>query len=332
VSLFKAESRRLGKRRFIRYSFLAALLTLLVVSASVFFSSQKIGPEQHAAARVAAQAAYQDAVTEAARMEAECTSGRLPAPGGTTCDTMWNPSPEDYRAEDYLATTFDFRAAFGDMITAFAALLALAAFIGAASFVGAEWVSGGMMNLLLWRPRRLQVLGTKLAALLAGVGGLTVVAAAAWTGLFLLIATLRGTTAGMTAGAWQSVGLTWLRALALILVAATVGYALAALGRHTAISLGVAVGFVIVTQFALIAVLSSMNVRFIERYAAPTYLDAWMNKTSTLEDYSSCTGGFVECKPAQLVVDWPIAGVVFISVMIILMGAAMWSMRSRDVT
>ena len=37
-----------------------------------------------------------------------------------------------------------------------------------ASFVGAEWNSGGMMNLLLWRPQRLKVLSTKLAALLAG--------------------------------------------------------------------------------------------------------------------------------------------------------------------
>ena len=59
------------------------------------------------------------------------------------------------------------------MITTLAALLALVAFVIGASFVGAEWNSGGMMNLLLWRPQRLQVLGTKLAALLVGLTALT---------------------------------------------------------------------------------------------------------------------------------------------------------------
>jgi len=54
------------------------------------------------------------------------------------------------------------------MVTTFAAVLALVAYIVGASFVGAEWSSGGMMNLLLWRPRRLQVLGTKLAVLRRG--------------------------------------------------------------------------------------------------------------------------------------------------------------------
>ena len=39
----------------------------------------------------------------------------------------------------------------------FAAILALVGFVIGASFVGAEWSTGGMMNLLLWRPKRLTV-------------------------------------------------------------------------------------------------------------------------------------------------------------------------------
>ena len=84
------------------------------------------------------------------------------------------------------------------MVTTFAAVLALVAYIIGASFVGAEWSSGGMMNLLLRRPQRLRVLGTKLAALLVFFTALTVVFSAVWTGVFYLIAQARGTTESMT--------------------------------------------------------------------------------------------------------------------------------------
>src|SRR6185312_10036559 len=111
-----------------------------------------------------------------------------------------------------------------DMVTTLAAVLALVAFIVGASFVGAEWNSGGMMNLLLWRPRRLQVLSTKLGVLLTGATVLTVVLAAIWTAVFYAIASARGSTAKMTSGAWQSIGLMELRALALVLVAGAIGF------------------------------------------------------------------------------------------------------------
>ena len=68
---------------------------------------------------------------------------------------------------------FDFREEFGAFISIFAGILALFGFVVGASFVGAEWNTGGMMNLLLWRPKRLPVLFTKLAALLSAVLGLS---------------------------------------------------------------------------------------------------------------------------------------------------------------
>ena len=55
------------------------------------------------------------------------------------------------------------------MIVLFGGMLALFGFAVGASFVGAEWHSGGMMNLLLWRPRRLALLAQKLGALLLSV-------------------------------------------------------------------------------------------------------------------------------------------------------------------
>src|SRR5690606_7686101 len=130
-----------------------------------------------------------------------------------------------------------FRTAFPEMNFLLAGLLALFAFVVGASFVGAEWRSGGMTNLLLWRPRRLEVFGAKLAALLGVVFGLTVLLSALWTGAFWLVATYRGITDTMTSGVWQSIGLAELRGLAMVLAAGTAGFALASLGRHTAMAM-----------------------------------------------------------------------------------------------
>jgi hypothetical protein len=230
-------------------------------------------------------------------------------------------------------STFDFKQNFGNMITTWAALLALAAFVIGASYVGAEWSTGGMMNLLLWRPQRLKVLGTKLAALLAGLTALGVVVGLLWTGLFTLIASLRGTLDGMTSGAWQSFALTELRGLTLILVAGAVGFGLASLGRHTALALGAVVGAVVVFQFGLVTVLSLAKVKFAEAWLLPVWALAWMDKKTVLEDYNSCDfNAFSGCEPAKLTLTWPMAGGLMAIAVVLVVGAAMWTMRNRDIT
>ncbi len=333
MSLYKAELRRFGKRRFIRYAFLGGLVVLLLVLGGSFLSSEKNTPAALAQAQVEATAAYERDVAGAAQQkqlcEADKAAGRVPS-----CDEMtWTPQASDYRAEDYLPHAFNFRAEFAFMIMAFAAIIAMLAFITSASFVGAEWTSGGMTNLLLWRPRRLQVLGTKLAAALTGVTVLSVLTGALWTAGFWLTAVLRGTTEKMTPGVWQSLGLTWLRALALIAVAVIVGFALASLGRHTALALGVTVGVLVVLQYGLMIVLSLAQVRFVERYSVFTYIAAWMDKKMELEDYAApCVAGPNGCVPPTLTIEWPLAGSLMAAVAVLVLGAAMWSMRSRDVT
>jgi ABC-2 type transport system permease protein len=218
-------------------------------------------------------------------------------------------------------------------LIAFAAILAMVAFVAGASFVGAEWASGGMMNLLLWRPRRLQVLWTKLAALLSGLTMLTLSAGALWTLGFWLTGRYRGTTASMTAGAWQSFALTGLRALVLILAAGAIGFALASVGRHTAMALGVVLGVGVVVQFGVGIVLSAAEVDFVEAYLLPTYAIAWMSKKLTLEDFDSCVpipgGG---CVSETFDITWQMSGGLMAAAVILLLGAALWTMRSRDIT
>jgi len=71
--------------------------------------------------------------------------------------------------------------------------------------------------------------GAELDFIVIGVGG----AFALWTGAFWLTAVLRGSTDGMTSGTWQSLGLTGLRGVGLVLAAGIVllGYAAATAPR-----------------------------------------------------------------------------------------------------
>ena len=336
MSLYTAETRRLVKRRFVKILVIGTLLVLAAVAAGMFFSNQKIGSDQLASAQAQATAEYQRAVQDTAQMKQQCQALPVAARAGqypANCDDLGTPTPEDFQARWFLPSTFDFRENFPTMITTLAALLALAAFVIGASYVGAEWNSGGMMNLLLWRPQRLRVLGTKLAALLVGLTALTVVVSAAWTGVFRLIAEQRGTTASMTSGAWQSIALTELRALALVLVAGALGFALASIGRHTAVALGVVVGLVVVFQFGLGTVLNMAHVQFYEAYLIPFWIVAWLTKSYTFSDYNSCNfDANSGCQEATWTLHWPLVGAVMAAIFVLVVGASMWTMRSRDVT
>ncbi|MGW1058797.1 ABC transporter permease subunit [Micromonospora rubida] len=338
MSLYRTELRRLGKRRFTRWATLLGLLVLGAVLVGVFFTNQKIGPDQQAAAQRQAEQQYQEQARWAEQERAACerakaagedqSEGRYPP----DCAMIEGPPRESIQAEWFLPSTFDFKSSFEGTIVTFTAILAVIGFVVGASFVGAEWSSGGMMNLLLWRPRRLTVLMTKLAALLTGLVALTVAAAVVWTAGFWLVGSLRGSTAKMTGGVWQSFALTGLRGLVLIVVAATIGFALASIGRHTAMALGGAIGLTVVGQFGVGILLAMAGTRFIEAWLLPTYAMAWLQKKVTLEDYQACNATYYgECKPDTLILTWQHASVLLTVGLVAALGAALVTMRRRDI-
>ncbi|RKN38904.1 ABC transporter permease subunit [Micromonospora endolithica] len=337
MSLYRTELRRLVKRRFTRWTTVLGLLVLAAVVAGVFFTNQKIDAAARAQAERSAEAQWQRDVQSAEQYRAECE--RVKA-GGTDdpkqfpedCSAITPPPREAIAAAWFMPATFDFRESFGDTLLPLAAILALVGFIVGASFVGAEWNTGGMMNLLLWRPKRLTVLLTKLAALLTGLLALAVTTTALWFGSFWLVATLRGSTAKVTSGVWQSFALTGLRGVALAVVATVVGFALASLGRHTAMALGGVVALMVVGQFGLAILLDLAGVKFAEAWLLPTYGAAWMRKTVTLENWESCEATyFGSCEPEKLVITWQQSSVLLGVGMAVLLVAALWAMRRRDV-
>ena len=336
MSLFRTELRRLGKRRFTRWMTAGGLLVLALVLVGLFITNQKIGPEQWAEARRSADQSHAEQVRWAEQERANCE--RAKAAGQTVdyypadCAEIAPPAREDIQEEWYLPSTFVFKANVQDMLVTLAGILAMVGFVVGASFVGAEWSSGGMMNLLLWRPKRLTVLLTKLGALLTGLLALAVPVSAAWFGSLWLIATWRGTTDGMTSGTWQSFLLTGLRGVVLALVAATVGFALASLGRHTAMALGGAVAVIVVGQAGLAILLDLAQVRFAEAWLLPTYAYAWMTKTITLQDWRACNASYTgECQPATLDVTWQHSSALFTVGVVLFLGAALWTLRRRDI-
>ncbi|WP_433530125.1 ABC transporter permease subunit [Micromonospora sp. CA-263727] len=335
MSLFRTELRRLAKRRFARWMTAAGLLVLVLIVAGMFLSNQKIGPEQWAEAERTAEQQYRDAVSSSEQERALCEQAKTSGAEfwTTDCASITPPPRDAFEAEWYLPSTFDFRESFGDLLIPLAGILAMVGFVVGASFVGAEWNTGGMMNLLLWRPKRLTVLLTKLGALLTGLLALALPASVAWFGSLWLVATWRGSTEKVTSGVWQSFLLTGLRGIVLAMVAATVGFALASLGRHTAMALGGAIAVMVVGQVGLGILLDVAGVRFAEAWLLPTYAYAWMAKTVTLQDWRSCSATYTgECNPATLDITWQQSSVLFTVGVAVILGAAMWAMRRRDIT
>jgi ABC-type transport system involved in multi-copper enzyme maturation permease subunit len=162
-----------------------------------------------------------------------------------------------------------------------AALLALVGYLVAASFVGAEWQHGTMAGLLLWEPRRIKVFLAKLFALLAGLTVVGVITYALAFGAHWLVADQLGDTAGVGPAFQRSLGLTAARGIALALVIAACGFAIAYAARLSAAALGLAIAYFIGAEIGL---------RLYRPESQPWLLteniNAWLERGNTISIYN----------------------------------------------
>src|SRR5262249_10116209 len=140
-----------------------------------------------------------------------------------------------------------------------AAYLALFGFLVGSTFVGAELSSGGMTNLLLWRPKRLQVLGAKLGVLLGSVGLFSVLFSAVYVGTFYAIAQVTGYVGTVDSALVSGAGLLLVRGLGLVLIVTACAFGVATLGRHTAAALGLATAYVVVWEGGARLIMDMLN-------------------------------------------------------------------------
>ena len=241
--LFVVESRRLLARRVVRLFALLILAGILIAGVTVFFRSNRPGPEEHAAAEA-----------ERRVVEQECLRGDIGPPPPDQDLEEWCRSLEFVVVPDPRFHYTQVRDVFLGTTVPFVML----SWVISASFVGADWHTGTMATTLTWEPRRLRLHSTKALALLAilflgfvvvqGVLGLALLPAAAF----------RGTTEGADAAWLQDTSGVVLRGGFLAVVAGTLGFSLASVARNTAAGVGIGFGYVVIAENLLGALLPGL--------------------------------------------------------------------------
>jgi ABC-2 type transport system permease protein len=102
-----------------------------------------------------------------------------------------------------------------------------------------SWQTGTIGTILTWEPRRLRWFGARILVIGAGVLAITVTILAFLSAGFAVAAMLRGTTVSVDGSWWEDTLTTSLRVGLAASASATIGAAVAAVGRHTAAALGV---------------------------------------------------------------------------------------------
>ncbi|SCE67370.1 ABC transporter permease subunit [Micromonospora mirobrigensis] len=281
MRLVRAEAERLAARRFVQLMVVLLVLAFGITAATTLADShQPTASELASAERQAVEA--QQSMEDSYRNCVAVHQGS--APQGQADEypedcSFLDPAQQERLpvAGDFLYNVFTFADEARPLLFFLIAFLLLFGFLVGASYVGADLNSGGVVNLLLWRPRRLAVLGAKLGTLLGGVLLLSVLASAAYLATFWLIGQWAGRPGRLDDAFWRSLGGLFGRGLLLVLLGTAVGFAIATLGRHTAAALGAAAGYVVVWEGGARVVMEILDVRSPERWVLSSYVGAWLN-------------------------------------------------------
>ena len=338
MKLLHAEWKRFFARRFVRIMLGVIVVLLALVAIGTGHNDHKLTPAVRAHAQVFADQQIQQAKQQLTACQAAqtpsggSTDPQYQLPSGVTCDQAFGEFTPT--ASDFLPSTFVFATDGTSQLVIFGVLLALFGFAVGASYVGAEWSSGGMANLLLWRPRRLSVLGGKLGALLVSVFVSGLAFLVIWLLMLSTLAIFRGSFGDVTSGVIQSMALSTARAFALALATAAIGFAVASIGRNTASALGIAVGYIVVFEAGGLVVARLANIARPERFLLSRYVAAWLEKNQSFATNPVCTqNGFSsQCSSSEWFMRMGSAAEVLGIVTAALLAWAFIAMRRRDVT
>lgn len=320
-NLIRAEALRLVSRRFAQVMVVVLLAAFGVTLATVLASTHR--PTEVEVATAERQAARTRATLH---MEFDlCVqSKQADAPDLLRQRYRFNDcrdlSPDRVRVSDYLSGVFLFTDSIRGLMYFLSAFLALFGFLVGASFVGAELTSGGMTNLLLWRPQRLHVLGVKLGVLLAAVTVLAVAATLLYIGAFWSLAQVMGLPGDQSAQFWGELALVSLRGVVLAIVVSAIGFALATAGRHTSTAVGIAAAYFVVWELGARIVMEIIQIERDSWWMLSSYLAAWMNGRLVLT-----VGG-----SGPDTIHWWHSALVLAGLLAAVVGGAFAHFRSRD--
>ncbi len=244
AGLARSEVRRFTSRRFIRWLLGLAVLGYLVIVPLIAITQFGRTTE---AMRAEARAEVDRIVAEQETYRAQCLKSPLPpdAPPGMAVEDYCGPpaTAEDIPVDQFLPRTpFNLASALEPGAIAVGTAVAVLFFVVGATWVGAEWSARTMMALLFWETRRIRVLLTKIAVLVAAAAAFAVVAQVVWVGSAWWIAATRGSTGGLPKGFWTDAAALTGRTVLFAVLTSLIGFAVAQLIRGTGAALGV--GFV----------------------------------------------------------------------------------------
>jgi hypothetical protein len=255
-SLFRAELHRFRARRFIHVLAAIGVLgwAIAIVVGLLNFGTPTAADYADAQAQVDRILQENEVFRQQCLEDPMGTVGSEVPEGGSPEDVCGPPLTEQDigGAESFLTKApFDLASAGTGGALAFAGLASALAFVVGATWIGAEWSTRSIVALLFWAPRRMRVMGTKLAVLVAGATVFGVAAQVGWLTMAGILDAAVGTDEALPEEFWSTVLQTQARGVLLVVLAAVLGFALTSIVRNTGAALGIAFVYVVVVQLVL---------------------------------------------------------------------------------
>ena len=241
--LLAAELRRIASRRLVRLTVVLAIVGIAAGGIAAFASTGSLS-----------EATYQQRVADAtAGVEAQ--DAQIEACLGASGVHRGDDIPDEVAARcfppkeaGHVDDPRFHRSRLNSILQGVAGALAVIGWALGASLVGAEFASRGVTTMLTWEPRRGRVFAAKSLAVLLSMAGLALAvlvltALAMWPALAAHGAPLRPDDPTL----WSLAG-TIGRGVALTTIAAGIGFAIATIGRNTAVALGAGFAYIIVFE------------------------------------------------------------------------------------
>ena len=324
-SLFRAEVHRFRSRRLIRLLVLLSAVgwVLAVVIALLHYGTPTAA--DHASARQS----MQQVVAQSEQSRQECLSNPPPAPADVSPEDVCGPPMQvsDLDENSFLPRQpFDLATAGSRGAIGFGAAAAALAFVIGATWIGAEWSSRSLVALLFWVPRRMQVLGVKVAVLALAAVVLGVVAELAWLAMAVLLRAVAGNGRALPTQFWGALFAIQGRAVLLVVLIALLGFGLTNLIRNTGAALGVGFVYFAVVESAVRALrpawepwlLSDDAAALLTPHGITIYLFDGLGRT-----------GFTQ--PREYHLGNLQAGIELTAVVAVVIGIGVWLFNRRDV-
>lgn len=317
IRLLRSEFLRARSRRLVPMMMLGCFILIVVGLTIAGFNSTK--PSADDAAR--AEARYENTLQR-------CMAGKYFASG--------EPLPLGYSSLEEFCTknTSLYSSAtiwIGDLqhvVEGAATFTILIGVILAASLGGADWSAGSMATLLTWEPRRLLVFVVRAIVVAVLVFVLTFALQLVLTGIFTLVTSLRGTTAGHPPGLVADTAKAMIRVSTMAAALAIVAFSLAMLGRSTVAALGILFGYLILFEGVIAGFSPGTQDKLLARAAGVVV--SHMPIIAYHETAVALPGSLGTNEPYVLLGVGEAWGVVAFYV-VVLLGLALLAFRVRDV-